>query len=85
LELRESNATINTRLEESKNRLEEEKLRLLADPDYTRRGGEGSKPKPIREGDKFVAVELPNGTKLDYKEGKLFTTEGKEWEPELLD
>lgn len=65
--------------------MEEERLRLLADPDYTRRGGDEAKPKPVLEGSEFVGVEMPDGTRLDYKDGKLFTRDGKPYEPELLE
>ena len=64
--------------------MEEERIRLLADPDYTRRGGEQAKPHLIREGDAFVGVKLPDGPELDYRDGKLFAKDGTAHEPELM-
>ena len=63
----------------------EERLRLLADPDYTRRGGDQAKPTVVREDDRLVGVKLPDGTVLDYKDGKLFKQDGSPHEPELLE
>jgi len=64
--------------------MEEERLRLMADPDYTRRGGEQAKPQPTKDGDRFVGVKLPDGTVLDYKDGKLFNEDGTPYKPNLL-
>lgn len=74
--------------------MEEEKVRLLADPDYTRKGGDKAKPNLIKKDEKILGVVLPpNGVVLTYQPGesklneigdKLLYIDKTIYKPELL-
>lgn len=82
--------------EDVKEIMEEERVRLLADPDYTRKSKDTAEPKLIKEHGshgKITGVELPNGTILTYEPGKdklnqpggiLLLPNGRLYKPELL-
>jgi len=68
--------------------MEEEKIALLADPDYTRKGGASAKPKILYKPDE-VFGEVPHGAiinneKFFYKDGKLVNEKGKVHTPKLM-
>jgi len=66
------------------NMMREEEIALLADPDYTRRGGIAARPKIIYDGEgNPIGAEHEKG-KLLYKEGKMYLPDGKLYKPELI-